>query len=101
MTRKKQENIENTLLGQPINIEEEIDERLEREIQAARQPKQEIIITDIKKVSAEKKFDKLSIYRVFNRKQKTETFVNGIQAEDMMRYTDDYIIRFDHRIEMR
>lgn len=101
MTRKKQENIENTLLGQPINIEEEIDERLEREIQAARQPKQEIIITDIKRVSPEKKFDKLSIYRVFNRKQKTETFVNGIQAEDMMRYTDDYIIRFDHRIEMR
>jgi hypothetical protein len=101
MTRKKQENIENTLLGQPINIEEEIDERLEREIQAARQPKQEIIITDIKQVPPEKKFDKLSIYRVFNRKQKTETFVNGTQAEDIMRYTDDYIIRFDHRIEMR
>lgn len=101
MSKKKQEDIENILLNQPVIIEDEINERLEREIQAARIPKKEIIITDIKQIPPDKKFDKATIYRVFNRKQKTETFVNGEQAEDMLRYTDDYIIRFDHRIEMR
>jgi hypothetical protein len=30
---------------------------------------------------------------------KTETFVNGEQAENMIKYTDNYVIRFDHRIE--
>lgn len=56
-------------------------------------------ITDIKKIPPDKKFHKDTIYKVFNRQQKTETFVTGEQAENLMGYTDDYIVRFHHRIE--
>jgi len=96
--------IELSLLGKDTNpYEVEILSNLESEIAQARQQAEKKLsplkITDINKIPADKKFDKNSIYRVFNRKQKTETYINGEQAENMMKYTEDYIIRFDHRIE--
>lgn len=104
----KKQNIEKELLGEEgLNLyETEFENKLEEEIQQARKEMEKknkkdvniVKITDISKLSPEEKFDKNSIYRVFNRKQKTETFVNGEQAENMLKYTDDYIIRFDHRI---
>ena len=105
------DNLEAVLLGENLAgiYEREIEDKIEKEIASARKEREieadrkkyEVIITDIKQISPEKKFDKLSIYKVFNRKQKTETFVNGEQAENMIKYTDDYVIRFDHRVEYK
>lgn len=106
MTKKS--DTEAKLLGMDlIDYEKEIESEIDREIESARKEMKKrenpesskVIITDIKNVSDEKKFDKGTIYRVFNRKQKTETFVNGEQAENMLRYSDDYVVRFDHRVE--
>ncbi|EKE03667.1 MAG: hypothetical protein ACD_20C00171G0002 [uncultured bacterium] len=105
----KKENLEAVLLGNDLSkvYEDEMEDKIEKEITQARElrekeanrEKYEVIITDLKLISAEKRFDKQSIYRVFNRKQKTETFVNGEQAENMLKYSDDYVIKFDHRVE--
>ncbi len=97
--------IEKQLLGNKADsYETEVNFGLENEIAEARELKEKKLsplkITDINKISPDKKYDKNSIYRVFNRKNKTETYVNGEQAENMVKYTEDYIIRFDHRIEM-
>ena len=97
--------IEKQLLGNRADTyETEVNSGLENEIAEARELKEKKLsplkITDISKISPDKKYDKNTIYRVFNRKNKTETFVNGEQAENMVKYTEDYITRFDHRIEM-
>lgn len=104
----EKQNIEKELLGgEVLNLyETEFENKLEEEIQQARKEMEKknkkdvsiVKVTDISKLSPEEKFDRNSIYRVFNRKQKTETFVNGEQAENMLKYTDDYIIKFDHRL---
>ena len=78
-------------------LEEEIKEA--RELAEKKQNKPEHLIeTDFLKLSKEEKFDRNTIYKIFNRIQKTETFVNGEQAENLIKYTDKYIVRFDHRI---
>lgn len=107
----KKENLEAALLGDDLSkvYEDEMEDKIEKEIAEAKEmrekeankQKYEVIITDMKHVSVEKRFDKQSIYRVFNRKQKTETFVNGEQAENMLKYSDDYVIKFDHRVEYK
>lgn len=98
---EKNEYLEARLLG----YEDEINQKLENEIEEARQQREklenqkQIKITDVTKLSPEEKFDKNTIYKIYNRKQKTETFINGEQAENLVQYTDDYIIRFDHRLQ--
>lgn len=96
MTEKKNENIEQELLGNKVDLEAVYQKAIEEEIKAARQEKRMAKITDLSKVPANKKFSRNAVYKVFNRKQKTETFINGEQAEDMIKYTDDYIIKFDY-----
>ena len=108
MPKNKNESLEAALLGEELSnvYEQEIENKIENEIAEARRLKEkeankekyEVIITDIKQVPTEKRFDKNCVYKVFNRKQKTETFVNGEQAENMLKYSDDYVIRFDHRV---
>lgn len=101
------DNIEEKLLfeGGVDGYEEILNEKIKAEISEAQRKREELLaenkkfITDIKKVSPEKKFDINTIYKVFNRKQKTETYVSGMQAEYLIKYTDDYIVRFHHRIE--
>lgn len=105
----KKDELEAKLLGEESldYYEKDLENKLENEINEARKlrekeaqkEKYEVVISDIKLVPPEKRYDKLSIYKVFNRKQKTETYVNGEQAENMIKYTDDYIIKFDHRTE--
>ncbi len=96
--------IEKQLLDNADDYEMEIVSGLDAEIAEARELKEKKLsplkITDINKIAPDKKYDKNSIYKVFNRKNKTETYVNGEQAENMVKYTEDYIIRFDHRVEM-
>jgi hypothetical protein len=111
MSKSVSKNLETRLIGENnTNIyEKELENKIEQEILEARKErereanksKRQIVITDINQITPDKRFDKHSIYMVFNRKQKTETFINGEQAENMLKYTDDYVIKFDHRIEYK
>ena len=88
-----------------FDYESELKNQINKEIEDARaleekrRSKTEFLVeTDFLKLSQEEKFDKNTIYRVFNRKQKTETFVNGEQAQNLIKYINDYVLMFDHRI---
>jgi hypothetical protein len=103
-------DLEARLLGtlSSSNYEQEIQDNIEKEIIQARLDREkelnkeahQTVLTDINDIHPGKKFDKASIYKVFNRKLKTETFVNGEQAENIIKYINDYIVRFDHRVEI-
>jgi len=107
-TDKKGKNkLEEKLLNSNPNFdyESEFKNQINKEMEEARalrekkQNKEEFLIeTDFLKLSSEEKFHKNTIYKVFNRKQKTETFVNGEQAQNLIKYTADYVVMFDHRI---
>ncbi|MEI8390195.1 MAG: hypothetical protein WCG23_09975 [bacterium] len=88
-----------------FDYESELKNQINKEIEDARaleekrRNKTEFLVeTDILKLSEAEKFDKNTIYKVFNRKQKTETFVNGEQAQNLIKYINDYVLMFDHRI---
>jgi len=107
-TDKKEKNkLEEKLFNNNPNFdyENEFKNRINKEIEEARvlrekkQNKDDFLIeTDFLKLSPEEKFHKDTIYKVFNRKQKTETFVNGEQAQNLIKHTADYVVMFDHRI---
>lgn len=78
-------DIEQTLLNN-ASIDELIRMKIEQEFKSAK-PKNSTktkTVTDLKDVPEECIFSKDSVFRVFNRKDKSETFVNGIQAEAMI-----------------
>lgn len=78
-------DIEQSLLNN-ASLDELIRMKIEQEFKSAK-PKQEPktrIITDLKSVPKELIFSKTSTFRVYNRKDKSETFVNGVQAEAMI-----------------
>lgn len=103
----KNNDLESKLLGEnKLNYyEQDLQAKIEKEIADAKEQQEKeankntVVITDLNKISTDKRFDKQSIYKIFNRKQKTETFVNGEQAENMLKYIEDYVVRFDHRTE--
>lgn len=65
-------------------IKLKMEEELKIEMEKAKvKPKQEII-KEISKVPTELIFSKKSVYKVFNRINKTETYINGVQAEGML-----------------
>ena len=91
-------NIEEKLLSADKNLEKAFEDKLEAEIAAAKEKKEELKIVDSSKVPKELLFSTKAVYKVFNRNNKTETFVNGEQAEAMIKYTNDYVVKFDHII---
>lgn len=92
--------IENALLKNS-DYEAELEKQIQQEILESQMEndKVPVIIKDQKMVSANFIWDKDTIYKVYNRTHKTESFVRGDQAEALIKYTDDYVVRFDHRIE--
>jgi hypothetical protein len=107
MQKNKKNPLEEKLLNSNISFdyENEFKNQIEKEIEDARKFREKkkskdnyLIETDFSKLSKEERFDRNTIYRVFNRIQKTETFVNGEQAENLIKYVNDYVVRFDHRI---
>src|SRR5574344_1925691 len=70
------------------SIDEIIKSKMEEEIKNAQIEKNkklsDKIITDIKLVPQNLIFAKCSIFKVFNRENRTISFVNGIQAEAMI-----------------
>lgn len=88
MTKREDANdLEQRLLSQS-SIDELIKMKMEEEIQAefkkAQEKPKRQVITDISKVPKELIFSKKAVYKVFNRINKTETYINGMQAEAML-----------------
>ena len=94
--------IEDALLKNP-DYEAELERKIQQEIMESKLQQEKVpqIVKDQKLVSPDMVWDKDTIYKVYNRKLKTESIVRGDQAEPLVKYSDDYVIRFDHRIEYR
>ncbi len=87
MTKKDENDIEQKLLNSTSFdelIKKKIETELKNEIEKAKIKTQTQTITDISKVPSELIFSKKSTYRIFNKVNKTESFINGLQAESML-----------------
>jgi len=65
-------------------IEQKIESEIQSEIDEAKKDKEKVIFKDFDKVPKDKLFTRNSTYKVFNRKTKKETFINGVQAESLL-----------------
>ncbi|MDR1168824.1 MAG: hypothetical protein LBK53_08075 [Heliobacteriaceae bacterium] len=63
-----------------MKMENELDEELEK----AKQQPEKRVYTDISEVPCGLIFSAKATYKLFNRKNKTNTFINGIQAEALI-----------------
>lgn len=84
--KKDETELEQRLLNH-ASLDELIKLKMEEELKAEfkkikEKPKKEVI-TDISKVPTELIFSKQSVFKIFNRINKTETYINGLQAEAM------------------
>lgn len=85
--KKEVNEVEQRLLGN-ASLDELIKIKMEEELKAefkkAKERPQKQVITDISKVPSELIFSKQTVYKVFNRVNKIETYINGLQAEGML-----------------
>jgi len=85
--KKESNDLEQRLLGQ-ASLDELIKIKMEEELKAefkkAKEKPQICVITDISQVPTDLIFSKKAVYRLFNRINKTETCINGIQAESLL-----------------
>lgn len=65
-------------------IKMKMEEELQEEFKKSKEKIEKQIITDISNVPTELIFSKQAVYKVFNRMTKTETYINGLQAEGML-----------------
>lgn len=65
-------------------IKMKMEEELKAEFEKAKQKPQIQVINDISKVPKDLIFSKKAVYKIFNRINKTETYINGLQAESML-----------------
>lgn len=86
--QKKELNEEEKRLLNTSSIDElikiKMEEELKAEIQKANEKPSKQIITDIAKVPKDLIFSKHSVYKLFHRTNKTECYINGLQAEAML-----------------
>ena len=87
MTKKDENDIEQMLLKQK-SLDDLIKIKMEEEIKAEFNRKKEKpskkIIKEIAQVPKDLIFSKQAVYKVFNRTNKVETYINGFQAEAML-----------------
>lgn len=89
MTKNSQNDLEQRLLNH-ASLDDLIKMKMEEELMAefakakAKEKPNVKIITDISQVPKHLIFSKQSVYRIFNRINKTETYLNGLQAEAML-----------------
>jgi len=65
-------------------IKMKIEKELQEELDKARQKPEKKTYTDIAQVPGELIFSPAATYKLFNRISKTETFINGVQAEALI-----------------
>lgn len=85
--KKDMNDYEQRLLSH-ASLDELIKMKMEQELQAeldklSEAPKKQVI-KDISKVPKELIFSKKAVFKIFNRINKTETYLNGLQAEAML-----------------
>lgn len=85
--KKDMNDYEQRLLSH-ASLDELIKMKMEQELQAEldkiNEKPQKQIVTDIAKVPKELIFSKQAVFKIFNRINKTETYLNGLQAEAML-----------------
>lgn len=85
---KTNENNDEQRLLNHASLDELIKMKMEEELNAEKAKAKEKplikVITDISEVPKDLIFSKKAVYRIFNRITKTETFLNGLQAEAML-----------------
>lgn len=85
--KEKEEDIEKMLLN-GASLDDLIKMKIEQEFKDAvnqgKQIPEKVKITDISKVPQKLIFSKQSVFKLFNKNTKTETFINGIQAEALL-----------------
>jgi predicted house-cleaning noncanonical NTP pyrophosphatase (MazG superfamily) len=85
--KKEQKDAEDRLLSS-ASLDELIKIKMEQEIKqefdkSKNQPKIKLV-TDISKVPQALIFSKKSVFKMFNRTNKSETYLNGVQAEALI-----------------
>lgn len=65
-------------------IKLKMEEELKAEIEKSKETPKKQTQTDISKVPTNLIFSKKAVYKVFNRINKTQTYINGMQAEAML-----------------
>ena len=87
MPKNEDKEIEQKLLKE-VSLDELIKQKMEEELAAemekARTVPKKQVITEISKVPKEMIFSKKAIYKIFNKVNKTESFLNGLQAEALL-----------------
>lgn len=85
-------------------IELEIEKAVKQEMEDAKKQRKDsqhkdksVKITDINKLEENEIYDENTVYLVYNRKERTENYVNGIQAEYLKNYPDTYFVKFEYR----
>lgn len=61
-----------------------MEEELRAEFEKSQAAPEKTIYTDISKVPTNLIFSKQSVFKLFNRNNKTETYINGVQAEALL-----------------
>lgn len=85
---KKQMNDYEQRLLSHASLDELIKMKMEKELQdeldKLNDTPEKQVITDISKVPKELIFSKKAVFKIFNRINKSETYLNGMQAEAML-----------------
>lgn len=85
---KKKENLAEQALLSGTSLDELIKIKMQEELKQAFQKKKQSLekvkITDIKKAPKDKIFSKYAVYKVLNKLNYCENFINGIQAEALI-----------------
>jgi hypothetical protein len=87
MTKKDENEIEQRLLNHASLdelIKMKMEEELKFEFEKSNQKPQKKLVIDISEVPTDLIFSKQAVYKLFNRINKTETYINGLQAEAML-----------------
>lgn len=87
MKKDKNKDIEEKLLNQSSLddlIKRKMEEEMAEELANASKKPEKKVIKDISKVPTELIFSSRAVYKIFNRVNKTETYLNGMQAEAMI-----------------
>lgn len=65
-------------------IKMKMEQELKTEFEKSKEKHMPKVITDISEVPTDLIFSKKAVYKIFNRTNKTETYLNGVQAEAML-----------------
>lgn len=86
MTKESDEQEQRLLKSASLDelIKRKMEEELKTEIEKAKIIPKKETITDISKAPQNLIFSKNAVFKLFNRNTKTETYINGIQAESLL-----------------